>query len=151
MSSKGFFYADVQVITETLPQGECSKEKSVVERIEEGQRVSIGEDGKIKLNVSRTNIDSAFNVSIQGIGFDASRYDFTALNGQRPKHIPYQLNFRKRPGNVVDIEFYDASVRMNLDADTIYSFGATEKRADCTIQHTVNVFVERSGVYALRW
>jgi len=149
--SKGFFYADVQIITKTTPEGKCDKSKSIEERIAQGKQVIIGKDGKLKINVGRTGLDSAYNVSIQGIGFDSSRYDFTALNGKSPKHLPYKLNFKKKPGNIIKIEFLDQSIKMNLDQDTIYTFFATEKRGNCSIKHSVNVFVEQSGVYAMRW
>jgi len=142
-----FYYSAVQILTETVKGSDCKVEQSLTEKKENDYVVVIDETGAPQFPSGRIPFYYVLNLNIQAIGFDNSVYRFSVTDGIVPKEAPYGLKIRRRPGNIIQMEYLDKVIDMNFKSIPIYTFIASEKRGACTIAHNVNLFTEKSGYH----
>jgi hypothetical protein len=142
-----FYYADLQILTETSLEGECADEKKMNEDLHLDPLVSLNEKSELELAKAAQFKYFATNVNLDVIGFDSAKYSYSCLDGIVPKAIPFGFHVRRTPGQILELKFLDQTVEMKLLTTPNYSFSATEKRGDCVIKHNVNVFAEKVGYF----
>jgi hypothetical protein len=140
-----FYYTDLQIVSETKPIGECADEKKLTERVEQEPKVMLNDANE--LDGPGAFHHYVANVSMQVMGFDLSKYVFTALDGYVPKEVPFKIRLRRLPGLILELQILDQTVSMKLRDTPVYSFTANETRGECKIEHHINVFGEHTGFY----
>lgn len=142
-----FYYADLQILTETSVDERCSEDVRVTEDLHLKPFVRLNEQDEIQLSEGMDFKYFATNVNLEVIGFDQSKYSFSSVDGIVPRSIPFGLRLRRTPGQILELRFLDQVIEMKLLTAPIYTFSATEKRGQCTVTHNVNVFTEKVGYF----
>ncbi len=140
-----FYFSELQILTETAPESGCTEEQKKRDDLHEEWKIWLDEAGS--LAASEDFKYFGVNVTLESMGFDASKYYFSVLDGRMPKLNPFNIRLRRTPGQILELTFLDQVVPMKLLTTPIYTFSATEKRGDCVIKHNVNVFTEKVGYF----
>ncbi|MBN8554507.1 MAG: hypothetical protein J0L93_03605 [Deltaproteobacteria bacterium] len=145
-----YYFSDIQIVSETIPEGSCSDDLKLTAQVDEPFKVEINENKELAVNTKskKVNLYGA-NITLQVMGFDQAQYTFSAIDQMIPESIPFGMKLKRIPGNMLLLTFLDQNVEMKLQATPIYTFSATEQRKDCKLVHHVNVFGEKAGYYPL--
>jgi hypothetical protein len=145
-----YYYADVQIVDETIPEGNCAESLKLSDQKDSPSTISLNDRNEIELHPSIKNLRLfGANVALQVMGFDQAHYSFSVIDQSVPIPLPFKFHLKRIPGNLLELQFLDQVVEMKLTATPIYTFSATEQRKDCKLIHHVNVFGEKPGYYPL--
>ncbi|TVQ81069.1 MAG: hypothetical protein EA369_00750 [Bradymonadales bacterium] len=141
------FFAELRLLAETLASG-CEE----VERNEESRMedflVDVTDSG-LQFLGPHSGGNQIFNLRLQSIGFDDYRFR-GSLEESASSDFPYELRLRVRPGNVLELRYFDQTHRIDLRSVPVLSFQATENRSEtCRVTHNVNLFAEETGLFRL--
>jgi len=142
------YFADLQIVDETLTEGSCPDDQRITERRQEDFKTEFRADKKVFRKNGKKSVEYyALNLNLQKVGFDTARYSFTVLDGVVPEIAPHNMRVRRNIGNFIHIYYLDEVFKLQLKEAPVYSFTAVEKRGSCTIKHNVNIFAENQGYY----
>jgi hypothetical protein len=144
-SGPGVFFADLQLLTETLASSGCDGTEKIADgRLDDFIFEVSGED-LLSTEEILPKVQ-AYNMRVQAIGYDEARFRGSIRDDAPAAWQPYDFRIRLRPGSVVQIRFFDQTHNIDLATVPILSFQATEKRsAQCEITHNVNLFAEKAA------
>lgn len=142
------FFAKLQLLSQTETRGNCDAELRQSEDLIQAFDVELSPENSLALG-STPRHRAFFNVTIRAIGFDESRYRFTLVDGVPHDESPYGLQVSARPNNEIEILYLNEVIRFDPKTAPISTFTAIENRNGCDITHTVNVYSEDVGLYAV--
>lgn len=142
-----FYFAEVQILSETSPEGDCPESFRMNENLHQEPRVKLDELGELDSQDALDFKYFAAQVNLELMGFDSSKYSFSVIDGVVPKSIPFGLKLRRTPGQVLELKFLSEVLSMKLLSTPVYTLSAVEKRGPCTIKHNINIFAERVGYF----
>lgn len=150
-SGAGVYFAEIQILSETLASSDCDGTEQITSGQLQDFRYRLNENSQIETigGAPRPSIQ-AYNVRFQSIGYDQARFR-GSIQGDNPvDFLPYALSFRLRPGSIVQIKYFDQVHNIDLATVPILSFQAKEQRStECQITHNVNLFSEKAGSFPL--
>ena len=146
---KRYYFADLQVITDSALEGPCSEEAPADSFIEEPWRIQLEGRHLIKMSPGLSIRSHAINVNLQSMGRQQLRRSFSVIDGRVPADVPFGLRLRQRSRGVVELSFLDQVVTLRLGSVPNSQFTATELRGGCAIHHRVSVFGTNVGFYDL--
>lgn len=145
-----FLYSDLQIVTETVPSGNCPETMRLTERREWPRRITLNERFRLEKADEQTEMkSSAIHTTLQVMGFDSAQYVFDSIDGEIPSEVPFGIKMWRLPGAILQMRFLDQRFQVGLKTAPVFSFSASEKRGLCALTHHVNIFADRAGFYRM--